>query len=189
MVKRFSLEHLPLVRYQQNVRRRNDADRTGNRKVTQLTGITDSKLELLVVWRAHRNYCETCWKFLSMKGERAVSEIHPQKGGQKGVPKGGTKVEKGTTTTTMEERQASKVYYTSSDRVFLLWKKGHVKRDCRVNLEEAKCSMVAITAPPEWTKTIQINGKEMAALLDTECTVRWATCWLMQASLGHFPWC
>ena len=48
-------------------------------------------------------------------------------------------------------------------------KKGHVKRDCRVKLEKAKCSMVATTAPPKWTKTVQIN-KEMEALLDTGCT-------------------
>ena len=128
MVKRFSLELLPLVRYQRNVRQRNDADRTGNHKVTQLAGITDSKLELSVIWRAHRSYCETCWKFLSTKGERTVLERHPQKGGQKGVPKGGTKVEKGTTATTMEERRASKVHYTGSDRVFPQWKKGSCQK-------------------------------------------------------------
>ena len=38
-------------------------------------------------------------------------------------------------------------------------KKGYVKRDCHVKLEEAKCSMVATTAPPEWTKTVQIKGE------------------------------
>ena len=78
-------------------------------------------------------------------------------------------MEKGTAATTMEERQASKVHYTGRDRVFLLWEKGHVKRDCRVKLEVAKCSMVATTAPPKWTKTVQINGKEMEALVDTGC--------------------
>ena len=89
MVKRFSFELLLLVRYQQIVRQRNDADRTGNRKVTQLAGITDSKFKLSVVWKSHRSYCET---FSSVKRERTVSERHPQKGGQKGVPKGGIKV-------------------------------------------------------------------------------------------------
>ena len=124
MVKRFPLELLLLVKYQQNVKQRNHADRIGKCKAVQLAAITDSKLELSVVWRSHRSYCVTCWKFLSTKGERTVLERHPQKGGQKGVLKGGTKVENGTTTIIMEERRTFKVHYTGSDRVFPLWKNG-----------------------------------------------------------------
>ena len=72
--------------------------------------------------------------------------------------------------TTMEERWAKRYTTPAVIECFHCGKKVHVKRDCRVKLKEAKCSMVATTAPPEWTKTVQINGKEMEALLDTGCT-------------------
>ena len=37
-------------------------------------------------------------------------------------------------------------------------------------MEDAKCSMVAPQAPPEWMKTLKINGHTITALLDTGCT-------------------
>ena len=42
--------------------------------------------------------------------------------------------------------------------------------ECRVKMEDAKCSMVATQAQPEWTKTLKINGHTITALLDTGCT-------------------
>ena len=45
-----------------------------------------------------------------------------------------------------------------------------MKRDCRVKLEDAKCSLEATTVLPEWTKTVRLNGHEVEALLDTGCT-------------------
>ena len=52
-------------------------------------------------------------------------------------------------------------------------KKGHFQRDCRVKVEDAKCSLLNVsreTLMPEWTKTVKINGKVVKALLDTGCT-------------------
>ena len=62
--------------------------------------------------------------------------------------------------------------YTSSTAVecFRCGKKGDVKKDYRVKLEEAKCSMTATTTLPEWMKTARVNGKAIKALLDTSCT-------------------
>ena len=45
-----------------------------------------------------------------------------------------------------------------------------MKRNCRVKLEDAKCSLEAMTVLPEWTKTVRLNGHEVEALLDTGCT-------------------
>ena len=54
---------------------------------------------------------------------------------------------------------------------FLCGKKGHMKKDCRVKMEQAKCG-VQITKKhlPDWTKKVKINGQSMKALLDTGCT-------------------
>ena len=37
-------------------------------------------------------------------------------------------------------------------------------------MEDVKCSMVAPQVPPEWMKTLKINGYTVTALLDTGCT-------------------
>ena len=37
-------------------------------------------------------------------------------------------------------------------------------------MEDAKCSMVAPQAQPEWTKNLKINGHTVTTLLDTGCT-------------------
>ena len=33
-----------------------------------------------------------------------------------------------------------------------------MKRDCWVKMEDAKCSMTTTKTPPEWTKTLKVNG-------------------------------
>ena len=58
---------------------------------------------------------------------------------------------------------------------------GHYRRDCRVKVENAKCSLVIPKRKPKmpnWTKTVRINGHEITALLDTEYT----------KTIVH-PWC
>ena len=50
-------------------------------------------------------------------------------------------------------------------------KKGHMKKNWRVKMEQAKCG-VQITKKhlPDWTKNVKINGQSVKALLDTGCT-------------------
>ena len=54
---------------------------------------------------------------------------------------------------------------------FRCGKKGHMKKDCCVKMEQAKCG-VQITKKhlPDWTENVKINGQSMMALLDTGCT-------------------
>ena len=54
---------------------------------------------------------------------------------------------------------------------FRCGKTGHMKKNCRVKMEQAKCG-VQITKKhlPDWTKNVKINGQSMKALLDTGCT-------------------
>ena len=69
--------------------------------------------------------------------------------GQAGVLEGGTPGEE--RPTPLPWRRDGPTQYTKQTTIkcFHCGKKGHVKRDYCVKLEEAKCSMVATTAPPE----------------------------------------
>ena len=85
---------------------------------------------------------------LGYGGERAIPKVQHKKG-QAGVLEGGTPGEE--RPTPLPWRRDGPTQYTTQTTIecFRCGKKGHVKPDYCVKLEEAKCSMVATTAPPE----------------------------------------
>ena len=171
MAKRLQTEFSLVARLNGKTYQKNCADGVSAGETSELARESDAQSQLSVVWGA----CEAIIRYIGNQKPRSEKFVKPLEKenyrANKDTPYRGP----ATKLKSADTRNLDKTQPYSRDlktvECFRCGKKGHMKKDCRVKMEQAKCG-VQITKKhlPDWTKNVKINGQSMKVLLDTGCT-------------------